>query len=130
MVPQDLTNPRIADLIRQAESSREMLLSEVKVLRHRLDVPSRIKGSLGEHPGAWMLGTAGVGLLASLLLRRSPSREERKSRGILSILLGLALTAARPLVKSWLTGQLGGWMARISSGPTVTHPDPTSRNFL
>ena len=130
MAPQTLTKQKIADLIGQATAAREVLFTEAKTLRHRLDVPARIKGSLSEHPSAWMLGTAGVGLLASMVFRRRPAREAKKSRGTSSVLLGLALTAARPLVKSWLTGQLGRWATGFTSTPPISRPDPTSRNIF
>lgn len=130
MDPQTLTNPKIAELVRQAEQSRAVLLSGARTLKHRLDVPARVKSSLGENPGAWILGTAGLGLLASMFLRRRTPREPRKARGIPSIVLGLAATAAKPLVKTWLSGQLTKVISDLASRQAGIHPQyPKDKSF-
>lgn len=103
-------NPEIQELIRQSAASRAYLGSEMLALRHRLDVPARVRGSLREHPTGWLFGSLASGLAASLLLRRKPA-PEKKPRGFPGVLLGLTLTAVRPLLKVWLADQLKLWLA-------------------
>jgi hypothetical protein len=93
--------------MRQSEAARAFLGSEAAALRRKLDVPARLRGSLMSHPGGWMLGSLVSGLAASLLLRRRPAAARpKKRRGLPAALLGLGLTAARPLLKAWLANQL------------------------
>lgn len=103
-------HPEISRLIRQSEISRAYLGSEAVALRQRLDVPARIRGSLKEHPTGWLFGSLASGLAASLFFRRKPATP-KKPRGFPGVLLGLTLTAARPLVKVWLADQLKLWLA-------------------
>lgn len=108
-------NPEIQRLIRISQASRSCLDSEVAALKHRLDFPSRIRNSLQQHPSAWLIGSLGSGLAASLLFRRRPSATPpKKTSGISGALLGLTLTAARPLAKLWLSGQIKQWTAGLT----------------
>jgi hypothetical protein len=118
-------NPEIQRLIRLSQASRSCLGSEVAALRHRLDFPSRVRTSLKEHPSAWMFGSLASGLAASLIFRRRPPAP-KKRRGISGSLLGLTLTAARPLAKIWLAGQLKHWAAGASS---IKRPSPSALNI-
>jgi hypothetical protein len=111
-------NPEIQRLIRLSEASRSCLEFEVVALQHKLDVPSRIRDSLREHPSTWLAGSLVSGLAASLMFRRKPV-VEKKRRGIAGVLLGLTLTAARPLAKVWLAGQLKQWAAGSSPAPVA-----------
>ena len=107
-------NPEIRRLILLSEQSRTCLETEVSALRHKLDIPARVKDSLKQNPVGWLAGSLASGLAASLLLRRRPA-VEKKQRGIPSTLLGLTLTAARPLAKVWLASQVKQWAAGTSS---------------
>jgi hypothetical protein len=124
-------NPEIQRLIRLSQASRSRLDSEAAALKHRLDFPARIRSSLRQHPLAWLLGSLGSGLAASLMVRRRSAVAPQKKRGMPGVLLGLTLTAARPLAKLWLNGQIKQWTAglsetsRPSSAPTrvnLTNP--------
>jgi hypothetical protein len=119
-------NPEIQRLIRLSQASRSCLDSEAAAFKHRLDFPSRIRNSLQQHPLAWLLGSLGSGLAASLLFRRRPAATTQKSRGISGALLGLTLTAARPLAKLWLSGQIKQWTARLSEN---IRPSPARVNL-
>ena len=103
-------NQELERLIRTAESARSQLGGEVAALKQRFDVPMRIHASLKSHPTQWVLGAVGAGLLASVFTKGFFSRKgvikERKPRKFYQILLGLTLTAVRPLAKVWLTDQL------------------------
>lgn len=103
-------NPEIEKLIRQSAVSRAYLGSEIVALRQRLDVPARIRGSLAQHPTGWLFGSLASGLFATMLFRRKPAAP-KKPRGFPGVLLGLTLTAVRPLVKVWLADQLKNWLA-------------------
>jgi hypothetical protein len=122
-------NPEVERLIRIGESARSCLKSEVSSLQERLDFPARIRGSLKSHPTGWLLGSLGSGLAASLLFRRKPAAaatETTKHRGLLATLLGLALTAARPLLKAWLTNQATGYLTgRSGAVPASRYQDRT-----
>lgn len=109
-------NPEIQRLIRLSQASRSCLDTEAAALINQLDFPSRIRNSLQKHPSAWLLGSLGSGLAASLMFRRRPpaSASRLKNRGIFATLLGLTLTAARPLAKVWLNGRIKQWTAGIS----------------
>lgn len=101
----------IERLIRLGEAARSCLEHEAVLLKQRLDVPARIRGSLKEHPAGWLLGSLASGLAASLLLRLKPRRPaEKKHRGLPLTLLGLTLTAIRPIAKVWLTDQVKSYL--------------------
>jgi hypothetical protein len=111
----------IQRLIRLGEAARARLHDDASALKHRLDVPSRVRDSLKAHPGGWMFGSLASGLAASLMFRRRPAAGTRKSRGgILRSLLGLGFTAAGPLVKIWLGDQVKQWLS--ASPPPATKP--------
>lgn len=127
-------NSEIERLIQLSDSARGCLENEAAALKQRLDFPARIRGSLKQHPTGWILGLLASGLTAGLMSRRRPVvTNHPKSRSYPVALLGLALTAVRPLAKVWLTGQvknyLTGQLSR-SSGHSVhsaqtdfsTHP--------
>jgi hypothetical protein len=91
-----------------SRAARSRLGADVAALRHQLDLPSRFRDSLGRHPTTWLAGSLASGLAASLWFRRKPA-VSAKRRGFPIGLLGLTLTAARPLVKVWLAGLLKQW---------------------
>jgi hypothetical protein len=110
----------IQRLIRLGEAARSCLEQEAVLLKQRLDVPSRIRGSLKQHPAGWLFGSLASGLAASLLLRLKPRPQEKKRRGLPLTLLGLTLTAVRPIAKVLLTDQLKNYLtgqSRASSEP-------------
>ncbi len=109
-------------LIRLAESARSTMESEAISLKHRLDVPSRIRDSLRTHPTGWLFGSVASGLAASLLFRRKPARAEKPTRGMALTLLGLLLTVVRPMAKVWLTGQLKNFLAARSHVQDFNQP--------
>ena len=111
----------IQRLIRLSQASRRFLEAEVTVLKDRLDVPSRIRDSLKQHPSAWMAGSMVSGLFASALFRRK-APATKKPRGVPAILLGLTLTAARPMAKVWLANQLKQWLSGLASAPPSARP--------
>ncbi len=99
-------NQELQRLVTLSAAARSCLGNEAASLKQRLDVPSRVRNSLKQNPTGWLLGSLGSGLAASLVFRRKPALSERKSRSLPSALLGLTLTAVRPLAKVWLTDQV------------------------
>jgi len=96
-------------LIARLAASRADLGRDVAVLRHRLDVPARVKESVMSKPLAWFGGSLGVGLLASFLLkgRKSPPKSEKMvRRSLWSLALGGAFTLARPALQTWAMNEL------------------------
>ncbi len=88
-------------LIARIAASRVSLGTDLGLLRRRWDIPTRVKDSILSKPLAWFGGSLGVGLVASLLLKRPRVREEKKHRGWWSLALGGAFTLARPALQSW-----------------------------
>jgi len=103
-------NPEIQRLIQLSAAARSCLKCETIALRNRLDIPSRVRASLKDHPAGWMLASLVSGLVASFVLRRKPLTTTKR-RPIPGILLGLTLSAARPLAKIWLGDQVKHWLA-------------------
>lgn len=119
-------------LIQLSAAARSRLTHDATALREKLDVPTRIRHSLQEKPGIWVTGSIVSGLAASMLFRHKKSAATEKSRGITSTLLGLTLTAARPMLKIWLGDALRRWLthrmtATLVSNPTVSQPSHTSQ---
>lgn len=119
-------NPEIERLIRLAEAARSSLTHEAVLLKQRLDLPARIRGSLKQHPAGWLLGSLASGLAASLLFRSKPRPVEKKHRGLPLTLLGLTLTAVRPMAKVWLTNQVKNYLTGQSraSAASATQSSP------
>jgi hypothetical protein len=107
----------IERLIQAAQVARSCLEVEAISLKRRLDVPARIRGSLNSHPTGWLVGSAVSGLAASLIFRRRPVVSGKKRKSLPLAILGLTLTAVRPLAKVWLTDQLKGYLTRPSADP-------------
>jgi len=110
-------------LIALSAAARSFLGDEALAARQRFDIPARLRGSLKEHPTGWLMGSLASGLAASLLFRGGKPAKPEKRRGLPTALLGLTLTAVRPLAKVWLTNQvkhhLAGRFSSSSSNPSA-----------
>jgi hypothetical protein len=110
----------IERLIRLAEIARTRLGNDAHALVERLDVASRVRNSLKTHP--------------SIFLRRRPAAAAKtiKNRNWALTLLGLTLTAVRPLAKVWLTEQLGSYLTGRSGvlQPKSPRPAQPSSNSI
>ena len=96
-------------LISRLAASRSTLGHDLSILRHRLDVPARVKESVMSKPVAWFGGSLGVGLVASLLLKgrkSKPKPEKVVRRSLWSLALGGVFTLARPALQAWATNEL------------------------
>ena len=85
--------------------SRARLSQDAAALRQRLNGPARVVQSVRRHPLSWLGGSLVAGLATTLLLRRKPAKP-KPARGLRGVLFSLAVTAIRPLAKTWLTAQL------------------------
>ncbi|MEO5713357.1 MAG: hypothetical protein ABIT37_07695 [Luteolibacter sp.] len=115
-------------MIRLSEAARSCLGDEALAVRQRFDVPARLRASLRKHPTGWLMGSLASGLAASLLFfRGGKTAKPEKRRGLPTVLLGLTLTAVRPLAKVWLTNQVKHHLVgRFSS--TSSNPPADSRS--
>ena len=115
----------IERLIRLGESARACLESEAVRIKQRFDIPARLRHSLSEHPTSWLFGSLASGLVASLFLsrrRHKPVEKKPGRKGVAGMLLGLTLTAARPLAKVWLSNQAGRLLRQYSANPPASNP--------
>jgi len=117
---------QIQRLIRTSEAARGVLGSEIRVLKHKMDVPGRLKDSLRSHPTGWLGGSVVAGMATSLLFRRKKPKREKlaaaepaKKKTLLGILFTLALTALRPFFKAWLAGQVKNYLAAKFAGDEI-----------
>jgi hypothetical protein len=116
---------QVERLIRLSAASRGRLGVEVAAIKHRFDIPSRIRGALSAHPTTWLFGSMASGMAASLFFRRRPAAKSKlPGGGIFGTLLGLVLTAAKPVAKVWLSQQLARWAAHAASAPPPGRPVP------
>jgi hypothetical protein len=122
----------IERLVRLGEASRSKLETEAVSIRQRYDVPARLRDSLKHHPTGWLVGSLVCGLAVSMLFSRRPPVREKKSRGLPLTLLGLSLTAVRPIAKVWLTDQVKQYFSahRADSLAIQPHPRPPSSPII
>lgn len=114
----------IERLIRLGEAARSSLEVEAVSIRQRFDIPARLRDSLKSHPTGWLVGSLVSGLGASMLISRRPPAREKKSRGLPLTLLGLSLTAVRPIAKIWLTDQVKQYFSAPRAAPMTDRPHP------
>ncbi|BCU79109.1 hypothetical protein llg_38240 [Luteolibacter sp. LG18] len=106
-----MINPEIEALLRRSETARRRLAYDLAALKHRVDVPARMKESLQTNPTGWIGGSLVTGLLASFALRRKkPKRVEEKVRR--AGLTGLLLTAGGALIKPALKSLATNYLQR------------------
>jgi hypothetical protein len=109
---------RLAELVKQGESSRLVLSEAHARLRHTLDMPSRIRSSITSAPAKWLGGSLVAGFAASLLFRRGSKKAPaqpvaaRKPRGFVTGLLALAYTLSKPAVKIYASKLLKDYLTR------------------
>lgn len=109
---------QLAELVRQGQASRLMLSGAHERLRHRLDLPSRLKTAITGAPSKWIGGSLVAGIAASLLFRpgkkKAPAKAVaiRKERGLLLGLLTLLFTLSKPAVKIYATKLLKDYLTR------------------
>lgn len=109
-------NAEVERLIQRAAASRSALSGHIGTLRHRADIPARLKENIQTHRALWFGGSALVGLAATSVLRNAlgifrkktpvtsanaiPAQHKRK--GLTGMALTLALTLAKPAIKSFV----------------------------
>lgn len=113
----------IERLIALGKSARFSLEREAISLKQRFDVPTRLRDSLKSHPTGWLVGSMASGLAASMLFSRRPLAREKKKSSLPLTLIGLSLTAVRPLAKIWLADQVKQYLTAQRVRP-LTRPEP------
>jgi hypothetical protein len=116
----------IERLIALSESARSCLESEAIFLRHRLDVPTRLRDSLKSHPTGWLVGSMASGLAASMLFSRKSTVREKKKNSLPLTLLGLSLTAIRPIAKVWAVDLVKQYLSAYGSRTLTRLESPKS----
>jgi hypothetical protein len=103
-------------------ASRVALGHDLAAIRHRLDVPARVKDSVLSKPLAWFGGSLAVGWMASMILKRPRTvvRESKASKSLWKIALGGAFALARPTLQTWAMRELGKRFV-IPGNDTVGH---------
>ncbi|MGL4398576.1 MAG: hypothetical protein ACRCXD_01795 [Luteolibacter sp.] len=114
----------IERLIALGESARSCLEFEAISLKQRLDVPTRLRDSLRSHPTGWLMGSMASGLAASMLFGRKPPAREKKKSSLPLTLLGLSLTAVRPVAKIWLADIVKQYLSAQGTRP-LTRLEPS-----
>jgi len=117
--PQNSTE--IQRLIRLSAASRLCLSNQAAALRQRLDVPHRVARVISSHPAKWLGGTALLGLVTALLLRRKAPRLQPR-RALSGVLLAFAIKAARPIVKTWLLGRFEQFVISLARAKSPLSP--------
>ena len=97
---------RIEELIRRSGQARADLGLRTRNLKRKLDVPSRIVGSVRSRPSLWLAGSTAAGFFSSLVFsgrRRKPksAKKDKSKRGNKFGIAALTLTAVKPLAKIW-----------------------------
>jgi hypothetical protein len=103
---QNTQAPPVDELLRRSQAARARLSVDIAQLKHRVDLPGRLKESLNRSPTSWIGGGLAAGLLASLTLRRPKAPAPKRRSGLTGLALTAAGALARPILKSWLTGKL------------------------
>jgi len=109
---------RLAELVKQGETSRLALSGAHARLRQTLDMPSRIKSSITSAPAKWLGGSLVAGFATSLLFRsgkkQAPAQivSAKKERGFVPGLLALLFTLSKPAVKIYATKLLKDYLSR------------------
>lgn len=126
---QRTSKSEILRLKAQSAAARVTLKGEVDRLRHKLDVPARVKQSVKGSPVRWVLGTTATGLASALLLPRVLARKKRKKKPekveknrCKDRVTELAWSVARPVLRTYLTKQLQAWL--IQQGQRAIHTQP------
>jgi hypothetical protein len=114
----------VARLIALSKSARSSLELEAISLKKRLDVPTRLRDSLKSHPTGWLMGSMASGLAASMLFSRKPPAKEKKKTSLPLTLLGLSLTAVRPVAKVWLADQVKQYLTTQRARPLTRQEPP------
>jgi hypothetical protein len=113
MVQKSLIDPKIDALLRRSETARRRLAFDLGELKHRVDVPARLKESLQMNPSRWLGGSLVAGLVSSFVLRRrKPKAVPLEKKVQRAGLAGLALTAGGALVRPILTSLVKGYLQR------------------
>ncbi|QTN33459.1 hypothetical protein HZ994_14410 [Akkermansiaceae bacterium] len=116
----------LEQLVRTSEASRTRIAESHAHMRHALDFPARIKGSLMEKPGKWLGASLAAGFVGSFLFRKKKSppkaRELKRRRGFLLGTLSLAFTLGKPLAKAYAAKAAKDYLAaRLASGIPQRH---------
>ncbi|MBU6328212.1 MAG: hypothetical protein KGQ89_11315 [Verrucomicrobia bacterium] len=124
--------PQISEierLIERAHASRLILTGRVATLRHRADIPARLRESFHSSPSLWFGGSLLIGWLFTVLVRgrRTAARPPtRQRKGVLAFALGTVAALAKPTLKTLLIAEV---RKRILSPSAAAKTVDTSRPY-
>lgn len=122
---------QIKDLIQRAEASRESLTRAGENFKAAANIGSRLRVSMSENGGVWIVSAGVVGVLFGKLFshkkvayvnKKTGTTEAAAKGGMFVAGLGLVFQLARPILQKLLIDQLG-----IYSQKYQTHRSQTGR---
>lgn len=122
-------NAEIDDLVQRAELARQSLRGHYQSLRHRIDVPARLKENFSNNRTLWFGASALAGLLATRLFRRPVVREvstPRKRKGFTGLALSAAFALAKPALKTLVFAEI---KKRLLPAQEPVHKPASTRPF-
>jgi len=119
-------------LITQLAESRQAIGQSRTVMRDKLNVKKQVTSLVKRKPKAMFAGSAILGLLATLLLRRKNKKKTKKP--VKKLITGWALMLAKPAAKKWVKkrvksyaiGKLRSTLLRRQGQLAETHHQSTS----
>ena len=123
MAQRSTEQQRKEELIATLAASRESLRTDRSEIKRRLNPVTRIRTVVRDKPIPVFATTAGIALLLSLLLRRR--KEEPKPFNAKRMILGWALSLAKPAARVWLATWAKDRFLPLSPPPPPSDPAHT-----
>ncbi len=123
----------LAELIRQSEAARAQLSASKAAFKRKIDVPTRIKGSISEEPTKWVGGSLLLGFLSKFLFGRGSKQPStkignqrvkavKKERNFLFGILALITACAKPLMRMYATKLVKNYFQSQLRGGAAARP--------
>ena len=116
-----------AELVRKNEAARLKLGAAHRDLRHKLDVPSRVKESIKSQPQKWLGASVVAGFVGSLLIKSKRGKEKRKlaaagkRKRLFPAPVSMLLTLLKPAIKIYVAKILKDFVEKQNSDVKVVH---------
>lgn len=121
---------RILSWVRYSAQARAAVDHHGRGLKDKLDVRTRLKGSMKNHIGGWLGGSALAGLAASRFIRRGP---KVRVVGQKASWFWMLINLIKPIAKVWMMAQIKNAVENqtraVETNVTVLKPSPF-RRFL
>lgn len=97
---------RKQELISQMAESRDAIDRGRSAIKEKLNVKKQVTSLVRRKPKAVFAGSAVVGLIATLMLRRPRKSRDKKGKTLSKMITGWAFLLIKPAAKKWLTKSL------------------------